>query len=67
MADSNFLPEDYVEKKTQRRTNIISLTLFVVVMTGLADKQTDFSWRRVPSCVDVSEDRPCASDWRTIG
>ena len=35
MAKTSFLPEDYVEKKTQRRTNIISLTLFVVVMTSI--------------------------------
>lgn len=35
MAKASFLPEDYVEKKTQRRTNVISLTLFVVVMTGI--------------------------------
>ena len=35
MAETSFLPEDYVERKTQRRTNIISMTLFVVVMTGI--------------------------------
>ncbi len=35
MANTNFLPEDYIKKKTQRRTNIISLTLFVVVMVGI--------------------------------
>lgn len=35
MAKTSFLPEDYVERKTQRRTNVISLTLFVVVMTGI--------------------------------
>ena len=28
----SFLPEDYLEKRLQRRTNVISLTLFVVVM-----------------------------------
>ncbi len=35
MAKTSFLPEDYVERKAQRRTNIISLTLFVVVMTSI--------------------------------
>lgn len=35
MADMSFLPEDYLEKRTQRRTNLISLTLFVVVMAGV--------------------------------
>ena len=32
MAEPSFLPEDYIERKTQRRTNIVSMTLFVVVM-----------------------------------
>lgn len=32
MNTSSFLPEDYLAKKAERRTNIISLTLFVVVM-----------------------------------
>lgn len=32
MANSSFLPEDYLENKLQRRINLISLTLFVVVM-----------------------------------
>jgi len=35
MANTSFLPEDYIEKKTQRRTNIISVSLFVVVMAGI--------------------------------
>ncbi len=35
MANTNFLPEDYVEKKTQRRTNVISLSLFIVVMASI--------------------------------
>lgn len=35
MADMSFLPEDYLERRNQRRTNIVSLTLFVVVMTGV--------------------------------
>ncbi len=32
---TSFLPEDYVEKKTQRRTNVISLALFLVVMVSI--------------------------------
>ena len=35
MADMSFLPEDYLERRNQRRTNVISLTLFVVVMSGV--------------------------------
>jgi len=35
MTKTSFLPEDYVEKKSQRRTNIISLSLFVVVMSSI--------------------------------
>ncbi len=31
----NFLPEDYLERRAQRRTNLISLTLFVLVMGGV--------------------------------
>ena len=32
MSDASFLPEDYLAKQSERRTNIISLVLFVVVM-----------------------------------
>ncbi len=32
MANSSFLPEDYLERKAQQRTNIFSLTMFVLVM-----------------------------------
>jgi len=32
MTDTSFLPEDYLAKQAERRTNVISLTLFVVVM-----------------------------------
>lgn len=31
----SFLPEDYLEKRAQRRTNFFSLTLFVIVMAGV--------------------------------
>ena len=33
--NTSFLPEDYIEKKSQRRTNLISVSLFVVVMGGI--------------------------------
>ena len=33
--DSTFLPEDYVERKAERRTNVLSVTLFVVVTMGV--------------------------------
>ncbi len=32
----NFLPEDYLEKKAQQRTNIICLLLFILVLSGIA-------------------------------
>ncbi|MCP4709844.1 MAG: hypothetical protein GY869_14570 [Planctomycetes bacterium] len=35
MKKVNFLPEDYMEKKAQRRTNVVCLGLFVVVMAGV--------------------------------
>jgi Tfp pilus assembly protein PilN len=35
MVDASFLPEDYLAKQAERRTNVISLTLFVVVMTAV--------------------------------
>ena len=33
--DQSFLPEDYLAKKVARRTNVICMTLFVVVMIGV--------------------------------
>ncbi len=36
MNKVNFLPEDYVEKKAQHRTNVICLVLFLLVMAGVA-------------------------------
>ena len=36
MADNmSFLPEDYIEKKIARRTNIVCMALFLVVMGGV--------------------------------
>lgn len=36
MAKVNFLPEDYLDKKAQQRTNVICLALFFLVMAGVA-------------------------------
>jgi Tfp pilus assembly protein PilN len=33
--DLSFLPEDYVERRKEHRTNLICLTLFVVVLVGV--------------------------------
>ncbi|MBN2130467.1 MAG: PilN domain-containing protein [Sedimentisphaerales bacterium] len=35
MKQLDFLPEDYVERKAQQRTNIICLSLFLVVLAGV--------------------------------
>ncbi|MCX5660229.1 MAG: PilN domain-containing protein [Planctomycetota bacterium] len=35
MANTSFLPEDYVERKIQRRTSLFSLVLFTLVMGGV--------------------------------
>jgi Tfp pilus assembly protein PilN len=35
MKDASFLPEDYLAKLAERRTNVVSLTLFVVVMAAV--------------------------------
>lgn len=35
MTDTSFLPEDYLAKQAERRTNAISLGLFVVVMAAV--------------------------------
>lgn len=35
MDNASFLPEDYLERRAQRRTNIFSLLLFVIVMGGV--------------------------------
>lgn len=33
--NASFLPEDYVEKRAQRRTNFFNITLFLIVMGGI--------------------------------
>lgn len=35
MANTSFLPEDYIERKIQRRTSLFSLVLFTLVMGGV--------------------------------
>lgn len=35
MANTSFLPEDYIERRIQRRTSLFSLALFVAVMGGV--------------------------------
>jgi Tfp pilus assembly protein PilN len=47
--NATFLPEDYLAKKAERRTNIISLVLFAVVMGGvfLAFLVTNQKWTQV--------------------
>ena len=35
MTKVNFLPDDYIEKKAQRRTNVVCLILFLIVTAGL--------------------------------
>jgi hypothetical protein len=49
MNASSFLPEDYLAKKAERRTNIISLTLFVVVLFAVigAFLVTNRQWNSV--------------------
>ena len=34
-SNSSFLPEDYLERKVELRTNFIYLTLFAVVIVGV--------------------------------
>lgn len=49
MARSSFLPEDYVAQRTERRANLISLVLFVVIMTAVVGAffVTNNQWARV--------------------
>jgi hypothetical protein len=35
MANNSFLPEDYLEGRAQRRTNLLSLGLFALVLAGI--------------------------------
>ncbi len=49
MSNSTFLPEDYLAQKAARRTNIISLTLFAIVMVAVfgAFLLMNRQWRQV--------------------
>lgn len=56
--DRSFLPEDYLERRFERRTNIFSLTLFAVVMVGVvgAFLVTNRQWndvRRYQEAINV--------------
>ena len=48
-ANSSFLPDDYLDQRSERRTNIMSLVLFVVVMLGvfMAFLFTNHRWSKV--------------------
>ena len=35
MSNTSFLPEDYLDQKADRRTNVVSLTLFGIVMVAV--------------------------------
>lgn len=55
---TGFLPDDYVKARAERRTNVIAIALFVVVMGGvaLAYVATDRTWndvRTARSAVDA--------------
>ncbi len=49
MNQSSFLPEDYLAQKAERRTNLICLTLFAVVMTAVfgAFLVTNRQWTQI--------------------
>ena len=57
-ADRSFLPEDYLSKRAEKRTNLIALTLFVMVMIGVtgAFLVTNRQWndvRQYQSAINV--------------
>lgn len=57
-ADRSFLPEDYLEKRVERRTNLFALTLFSVVTVGVigAFLVTNRQWndvRRYQQAINV--------------
>jgi Tfp pilus assembly protein PilN len=49
MNNSSFLPEDYLAKRTERRTNIICLSLFAIVMAAVfgAFLVTNQAWSQI--------------------
>lgn len=57
-TDQSFLPEDYLERRLERRTNLIALSLFTVVMVGVvgAFLVTNRQWndvRRYQEAINV--------------
>jgi hypothetical protein len=55
MSQASFLPEDYLQQKSERRTNLICLTLFAVVMFGVfaAFLVTNRSWTQIKNAQQV--------------
>ncbi len=55
MTNASFLPEDYVEERAERRTNLISLILFGVVMISVfaAFLVTNREWIQVRASQDA--------------
>lgn len=51
MTTTSFLPEDYLDQKAERRTNMVSLTLFGIVMVSVfaAFLVTNRQWSQVKS------------------
>lgn len=51
MSTSSFLPEDYIAKRAERRTNVICIALFAVVMASVfgAFLVTNRAWTHVKS------------------
>ena len=49
MSTTSFLPEDYLDQKAERRTNLISLSLFGIVMVSVfaAFLVTNRQWSQV--------------------
>jgi hypothetical protein len=55
MSNESFLPEDYLARRAERRTNYISMTLFVVVMIAVfgAFLVTNRQWSQVKSAQET--------------
>src|SRR5262245_30437483 len=55
MANTSFLPDDYLAERQERRTNLICLTLFAVVMLAVfgAFLVTNRQWSQVAKARDV--------------
>ena len=52
MSTTSFLPEDYLDQKAERRTNMISLALFAIVMVSV------FAAFLVPAGASAKPSRP---------